>query len=124
MRASVQATAFLADPSGSSPLVAASRWLEATVLGSVATIVAVLCVASVGFLMLSGRLDARRGITVVIGSFILFGSPAIVRGLMGIDGDQEEAPIAPAPMAASAVPLPIAVPPPYDPYAGASVGPR
>ena len=44
-------------------------------------LVAVIAVASVGFMMLTGRLNWRVGATVIIGCFILFGSAAIVSGI-------------------------------------------
>ena len=71
----------LADPAGSGPLVAAVHWLQGTLLGTVATVVAVIAVASVGFLMLTGRINWRYGATVIIGCFILFGAASIVAGI-------------------------------------------
>jgi type IV secretion system protein VirB2 len=84
--ASVQATAAmaqdsLADPQGSGAIVSAVRWLEGTLLGTVATVVAVIAVASVGFLMLTGRINWRYGATVILGCFILFGAASIVAGI-------------------------------------------
>ena len=71
----------LADPQGSGVLVAAVRWLEGTLLGTIATVVAVIAVASVGFLMLTGRINWRYGATVILGCFILFGAASIVAGI-------------------------------------------
>ena len=71
----------LADPAGSGVLVSAVRWLEGTLLGTVATVVAIIAVASVGFLMLTGRINWRYGATVIIGCFILFGAASIVAGI-------------------------------------------
>ena len=71
----------LADPQGSGVIVSAVRWLEGTLLGTVATAVAVIAVASVGFLMLTGRINWRYGATVIIGCFILFGAASIVAGI-------------------------------------------
>ncbi|MFZ4747500.1 MAG: TrbC/VirB2 family protein [Sphingomonas sp.] len=70
-----------ADPAGSGVLVSAVRWLQGTLLGTVATVVAVIAVASVGFLMLTGRINWRYGATVIIGCFILFGAASIVAGI-------------------------------------------
>jgi type IV secretion system protein VirB2 len=75
------AAPLAADPEGSGPLVAALSWIEGTLLGNVATAVAVIAVAMVGFMMLTGRLNWRFGATVIIGCFILFGSAAIVSGI-------------------------------------------
>ncbi len=71
----------LADPAGSGALVSAVRWLQGTLLGTVATVVAIIAVASVGFLMLTGRINWRYGATVIIGCFILFGAASIVAGI-------------------------------------------
>ena len=76
-------TAALAqsNPQGSGPIVSALSWLQGTLLGNVATSIAVIAVAMVGFMMLTGRLNWRLGATVIIGCFILFGSAAIVSGI-------------------------------------------
>jgi type IV secretory pathway VirB2 component (pilin) len=73
--------AFAQDPQGSGPIVAALGWLQGTLLGNVATAVAVMAVAAVGFMMLTGRLNWRFGATVIIGVFILFGAASIVAGI-------------------------------------------
>ena len=78
---STAAQASLADPAGSGPIVGAVRWLEGTLLGTIATVVAVIAVASVGLLMLTGRINGRYGATVIIGCFILFGEASIVGGI-------------------------------------------
>jgi type IV secretion system protein VirB2 len=70
-----------ADPAGSSVIVSAVRWLEGTLLGTIATVVAVIAVASVGLLMLTGRINWRYGATVILGCFILFGAASIVAGI-------------------------------------------
>jgi type IV secretory pathway VirB2 component (pilin) len=69
------------NPQGSGPIVAALMWLQGTLLGNVATAVAVIAVAMVGFMMLTGRMNWRFGATVIIGCFILFGAGAIVSGI-------------------------------------------
>lgn len=78
---SAHAQDALADPAGSGVLVSAVRWLQGTLLGTVATVVAVIAVASVGFLMLTGRINWRYGATVILGCFILFGAASIVAGI-------------------------------------------
>lgn len=113
----------LADPPGASVLVAAVAWVEATLLGTVATTIAVIAVASVGLMMLAGRVNIRHGLTVILGSFILFGASAIVAG---IQASMAGIGAASAPQPAIAAP-PLAPPPAgpqpanNDPYAGASV---
>ena len=78
---SAPAVAAQVNPQGSSPIVAALAWLQGTLLGNVATAVAVIAVAMVGFMMLTGRMNWRFGATVIIGCFILFGAGAIVSGI-------------------------------------------
>lgn len=70
-----------ADPQGSGPIVAALGWMQGTLLGNVATAIAVMAVAAVGFMMLTGRLNWRFGATVILGTFILFGAASIVSGI-------------------------------------------
>ena len=121
----------LADPSGSGVLGAAVLWLQGTLLGTVATSVAVISVAAVGLMMLSGRVDVRRGATVVVGCFILFGAASIAAGIQAAAGLAGAGPgyagptVPPSPLAE----VPVLAPPPppparpsdYDPFAGAAV---
>ena len=80
------AQAVQQDPAGSGPVVNALAWLQGTLLGNVATAVAVMAVAAVGFMMLTGRLNWRFGATVILGVFILFGAGTIVAGIQGAAG--------------------------------------
>jgi type IV secretion system protein VirB2 len=75
-----------ADPAGSSPLIAALGWVQGTLLGTVATSAAVIAIAIVGFLMLSGRMEWRRGVIVIVGAFIIFGAVSIVAGIRSLAG--------------------------------------
>jgi type IV secretion system protein VirB2 len=68
-------------PRGSGPIVAAVDWVQATLLGNIATTVAVIAVAIVGFMMLSGRVNWRHGAMVIVGCFVLFGATVIVAGI-------------------------------------------
>lgn len=87
MRAHAQVAGGAAGgPAGSGPIVSALGWLQATLLGQVATAVAVIAVAMVGFMMLTGRMNWRFGATVIIGCFILFGASAIVGGIQATAG--------------------------------------
>ena len=79
--AAAQAQSQGGSPAGSGPIVAALAWLQGTLLGTVATAVAVMAVAAVGFMMLTGRMNWRFGATVIIGCFILFGAASIVAGI-------------------------------------------
>jgi type IV secretory pathway VirB2 component (pilin) len=117
----------LAIPPESSVILPAAQWIEAVFLGSIATTIAIVAIASIGFGMLAGRINVRRGGTILLGCFILFGASTIADGLRRAVQSpdrlySEAAPIAP----------PIFVRPArtdaadasYDPYAGASVPPQ
>jgi len=75
-----------ADPAGSGPILGAVNWIEGTLLGTLATVVAVIAVASVGFMMLTGRINWRHGAVVILGCFILFGAASIVAGIQQAAG--------------------------------------
>ena len=81
LASAAQAQSVQLDPAGSNPILGAVNWLQGTLLGNVATAVAVMAVAAVGFMMLTGRLNWRFGATVIIGVFILFGAASIVAGI-------------------------------------------
>ena len=70
-----------ADPQGSGVIIGAVNWLQGTLLGTVATVVAVIAVACVGFMMLTGRINWRHGAVVILGCFVLFGAASIVAGI-------------------------------------------
>lgn len=114
---------YQADPTN--VFAAAVEWLQGTLLGTLAISVAVVAVASVGLLLLSGRIDMRRAAQVIFGCFILFGASSIAAGIMrGVGSEEGESaavaapPQAPLPGPAATMP---AAAPPYDPYAGAAV---
>jgi len=69
------------NPQGSGVIVSALQWMQGTLLGTVATVAAVIAIASVGFLMLTGRINWRHGAVVILGCFILFGAASIVAGI-------------------------------------------
>jgi len=69
------------DPQGSGVIINAVNWLQGTLMGTVATTVAVIAVAVVGFMMLTGRINWRHGAVVVLGCFVLFGAASIVAGI-------------------------------------------
>lgn len=114
----------LADPAGSSPLVAAVRWLEGTLLGTIAVTVAVVCVATIGLMMLSGRVNLRYGATAIMGCFVLFGASAIANGIQLAVTATSEVQLSDAIPPSSGVVIPPSLPSEgrrADPYAGASV---
>jgi type IV secretion system protein VirB2 len=121
-------SASLAVPPEPGVIAPAIDWIERTVLGTLATVVAVLAVATCGFLMLQGRLAARRAVTVVAGCFVLFGAASIARGLratvdqLGGIGSTEAAIFEAEPMQhAHSMPKPRRPLRGDDPYAGAAV---
>lgn len=73
--------AALVDPAGSGVIINAMDWLQGTLLGTVATVAAVIAVAAVGFMMLTGRINWRHGAVVILGCFVLFGAASIVAGI-------------------------------------------
>jgi type IV secretory pathway VirB2 component (pilin) len=117
-------SASLADPAGASVLVSAVSWLQGTFLGTLATTVAIIAVASVGLMMLAGRMNLRYGLTVIVGSFVLFGAPSIVAGIQSMAGTGLAAAPPPLPPTAPPPALPPLPPANPDPYAGASVPAR
>ncbi|MES2494236.1 MAG: TrbC/VirB2 family protein [Pseudomonadota bacterium] len=74
------------DPAGSGPIGGAVEWLQGTMLGNVATAIAIMAVAAVGFMMLTGRINWRYGATVVVGLFVVFGAASIVTGIQSAAG--------------------------------------
>jgi type IV secretory pathway VirB2 component (pilin) len=74
------------DPAGSGPILGALAWVQGTLMGTLATTAAVIAVAIVGLMMLTGRIEWRRGLTVVVGAFIVFGAAAIVAGVRSVAG--------------------------------------
>ena len=103
----------LVDPDGSGVLAGAADWVRALVTGTPATIVATLAVAAVGLLMLQGRLPLRRGLTVALGFFVIFGAGAIADALLHLRDDSasvdvvaQAPPSAPAPVSVPAQPCP------------------
>ena len=101
---------------------AAVAWIEQVLVGPLGTSLAVIAVAWCGFGMLAGRVSARRGVMVVLGCFVLFGAPALARMLIDLVPSSGAVGVSVTPQQNAAPPAPQPVmPPPYDPYAGASV---
>ncbi len=117
--------ASLLDPPPVSVITSAENWISGLIFGQLANVIAVIAIAWVGLAMLSGRVDIRRGMAVVLGCFLLFGAKGIANGLRSA-ALAEAAPVAAnvPPPPTFAPPLPTAnVPVGYDPYAGAAVMP-
>ena len=118
---SLAAYTSLSDAPGASPLVAAVAWLQGTLLGTIATTLAIVAVSWVGMLMLAGRLEIRRGLTTILGCFILFGASAIAGGIQTFVGrGGEEMAWVPPPVAPPVQP-PMPAARHADPYAGAAM---
>ena len=110
--------ASLADPPAQSVLTPAAAWIEGLLLGTVGTTIAIIAVASIGFMMLGGRLRLRHGMTVIAGCFLLFGASGIVAGLRASLAGTTTSEVAAAPPPPSPLENVAAN---ADPYAGASV---
>jgi type IV secretory pathway VirB2 component (pilin) len=114
---------FSATPSAevSGPFAAVS-WVEQVLLGPLGTSLAVIAVAWFGLEMLTGKLSLRRGGLVVLGCFIFFGAPQLAQAVMQLarSSGTGSNPAALQQVAVPPSPSP-RTPPPYDPYAGASV---
>jgi type IV secretion system protein VirB2 len=81
---SAHAQSVQLDPAGSNVIVNAATWMQGTLLGNLATALAVIAVGATGLMMLTGRIDWRRGATVIVGCFIVFGAGAIVAGIRSV----------------------------------------
>jgi TrbC/VIRB2 pilin len=95
-------------------------WAEAVLTGPLATGLAVVAVAGLGYHLLSGQIVLRRAGQVLLGLFILFGAPTIARELSAnLRGDPQAAPDQAG--GAAVPPAPALKPERRDPYAGASI---
>ena len=70
------------DASNSNAVAAAMIWIEATMLGGIATIAAVIAVAAFGLLLFLGRAPVPRRSKSRVGAFILFGASSIASGIV------------------------------------------
>lgn len=123
MTVSYQASLFDAPPE---PVVATgSDWVTGLLGGSIAVSLCVIAMAVLGMLMLTGRLHLRRGLQVVLGCFLLLGTPLLVDALTTRTDrvrDLEPAAIvlaSPAPQTLR--PVDNRSSNPFDPYSGATL---
>jgi hypothetical protein len=77
-------------------------------------------------MLLTGRVNVRSGAAAILGCFVLFGASTIVMGLqLALSRSNaplpSQSPVAQAPVLLEPQPALVSPPPPYDPYAGASV---
>lgn len=61
-----------------SALLAAIDWLVSLAQGSIATSIAIIAVAALGLMMLTGRLKLKQAARVIFGCFVLFGASVIL----------------------------------------------
>lgn len=110
-------------PQSGGALANAVVWLVEAVTGTAATAVAIIAVALLGFLMLGGRIPARRGVALITGCFLLFSAALVSSGITGfLQSVPPGGEVLPTPQPALSPIIPRAAP--YDPYAGAAVPTR
>lgn len=114
--------------SDANAITSAVGWIENTLLGTVATAVAIIAVAAVGILLLAGRVDVHRATQVVFGCFIILGASTFAADIYGapkglsVQSDAQFAQSLPPPSPLPAMPVSPSTPAtPFDPYAGAAV---
>lgn len=100
-------------------LPSAMGWLDAILLGSLATTLCVIGVALLGFTMLTGRLFLPKAGRIVIGVCVLLGAP-LIAGAFVSGGGQQSVPVN-ANLEASPLPSRDLQPREADPNAGASL---
>lgn len=113
----------LTDPPPTGVFSAAASWISAVLFGPLATTIAIIAIAWIGFAMLSGRIDIRRGLAVVFGCFLLFGAQGVAEGLResAQESHQVQAGKTPPPPAYANASDQSKKPNGYDPYAGAAI---
>lgn len=113
----------LSDPPPVSAISTAADWVSNLLFGPLATAIAVIAIASIGIALMTGRIDLRRGLSILIGCFLLFGARGLADGLRSTATDNEKSVV-------STAPPPPTFPNPtpsssntnaFDPYAGAAV---
>ncbi len=113
---------MISDPASSSSIVAGVAWVQDMLLGTAATSIAIICVAGVGYQFLTGRVPARRAMTVILGCFILFGAPGIAAALGALASREavtdttEQVPPPPPQVVPISRPPSRAAPDPFNPY--------
>lgn len=115
--------ANLSDVPPVSAISNATNWVSDLLFGPLATAIAVIAMAWVGIAMLSGRIDIRRGLSVIFGCFLLFGARGVADGLQSAVTSEGGMPIAavPPPPVYPRAPTPTDNANTFDPYAGAAV---
>lgn len=113
----------LSDAPPVSAIATAANWVSNLLFGPLATAIAIIAIASIGLALMSGRIELRRGLSILIGCFLLFGARGLADGLRSTATDNEKSVV-------STAPPPPTFPNPkpsssntnaFDPYAGAAV---
>lgn len=65
-------------------ITSATGWISNALLGSFATSITVIAIATMGLLLLLGLIDIRRAARLVVGCFIILGASAIAQGILGV----------------------------------------
>ena len=110
-------------------VAAAVNWLSGLLTGPLISIIAIIAIASIGFLMLAGRVELRRSLRIILGCFIVFGASSIASGIMNAMAGSDVPPVSTATVATppsypvAVVPAPNA-PSAFDPYSGAALPTR
>jgi type IV secretory pathway VirB2 component (pilin) len=115
--------ASLFDRSPQPVLGAAGEWTQGLLGGTLATALCVIAVAILGFLLLSGRLQVRRSVEVVLGCFLLLGAGLLAVQLQQLASGAGRASVASTEqiIVSEYAESPELPPAEYDPYAGASL---
>jgi type IV secretory pathway VirB2 component (pilin) len=72
----------MTQPVDQNALGGAVQWLQQALLGTVATTICVVAIASFGLAMLQGRISVRRGSSVLLGCALIVVAPIISGALM------------------------------------------
>lgn len=113
------------EPPPAGTLVNAINWVTEFLVGPLATSIAVITIIWIGFSMLKGHIDWRRGLSVLMGCFVIFSAQAMADGL-----HVSAIKIVPQPVIIDTPLTPPPIAPPstnqtnaFDPYAGAKMMP-
>jgi type IV secretion system protein VirB2 len=68
-------------PEGSGVLLSAVNWLKGTLIGTGVTVVTVITLASIGFMLLTNRINWRNGAALIVGWLFLFVAVSMVAGI-------------------------------------------
>jgi type IV secretory pathway VirB2 component (pilin) len=119
---------FDAAPPESNAIIASVDWVRIMLTGNLASTLAVIAVACIGLVLLSGRIPSRRGFEVLFGCFIIFGATSIAHGLVQVLQNADRHELTRSHSATIALePSTIRSPSPvteFDPYARAALPPR